>query len=262
MRGFKILLALSVLTPCLCSANTIRKVDADENRVAVVHTAMGFSTILEFPTKPSSAVLGDQDAFKIEYVGNSITVKPLIPGATSNLFVFTEYHRFNCTLKTGNRTEVDYIVNIVPSETHQETTIASHDPHEIILNHSSQFKGFELRVISILPPASRDDPRAAEVVRFELKSKDKKYAFSPASVGVKQGGQFLDLESIYLDAMELHPGKAITGKLVVLNQDRIAHGPLELVFAVPGGNKKEKTHLLVVSLTLNPAVKGVHHGPF
>ena len=91
-------------------ANVIRRIEADEDKVALVRTAVGFSTILEFPSKPLSAVLGDQDSFKLEYVGNSITVKPLVSGATSNLFVFTEYNRFTCTLKSGAKSDVDDIL--------------------------------------------------------------------------------------------------------------------------------------------------------
>jgi hypothetical protein len=187
--------------------------------------------------------------------------KPIIPGATSNLFVFTEFHRFNCTLKTGNRAEVDYIVNIVPPESHQDA--ASGAVHELLLNRTATYDGFQLRAVSVLPPTSRADPRGASVIRFELRSNKKIYAFQPGSIGVKQGGQFLTIESLYFDSMEIRPNaQAITGKLVILNQDRTSNLNLELVFAVPGKSKKEKPHALSVNLSPKLSSKGVPHGPF
>ena len=64
-------------------AASIREIKGTTRSLIAIQTAIGFSTILEFQSKPLSAVLGDQDGFKLEYVGNSITLKPLIHGAKS-----------------------------------------------------------------------------------------------------------------------------------------------------------------------------------
>lgn len=49
---------------------------------------LGFSTILEFEENPTQVVLGDQNFFQVERLGKSIVIKPLVPYATTNMFVY------------------------------------------------------------------------------------------------------------------------------------------------------------------------------
>jgi len=106
-----------ILVPNLTFGKGVRTIEATEDTIIPVKTALGYSTVLSFSTKPNSAILGDQDSFKLEYVGNSITLKPLIAHATSNLFVFTPYERFNITLKTGTPLEADYHLKLTTPRT-------------------------------------------------------------------------------------------------------------------------------------------------
>ncbi len=48
----------------------------------------GFSSILEFEETPSQVVLGDQNLFQVEKLKSSIVLKPLVPFATTNMFVY------------------------------------------------------------------------------------------------------------------------------------------------------------------------------
>lgn len=48
----------------------------------------GFSSILEFEEAPTQVVLGDQNYFQIERLNRSIVIKPLVPYATTNMFVY------------------------------------------------------------------------------------------------------------------------------------------------------------------------------
>jgi len=120
MRDFQIkvaiLLVIFVSAFALFSIHAlggiIHEVQCSSNKLIPIHTALGFSTILEFESKPTSAVLGDQDGIKLEYVGNSITLKPLIGGSHTNLFVFTEIDRYNFTIQTRSSSLVAYIVRI------------------------------------------------------------------------------------------------------------------------------------------------------
>lgn len=52
-----------------------RTLTFSESDVGQVQLAVGYSTILQFDSRPTSAVLGDQDAFKVEYLGNSLTLR-------------------------------------------------------------------------------------------------------------------------------------------------------------------------------------------
>lgn len=48
----------------------------------------GFSTILEFEEAPTQVVLGDQNLFQVERLSRSIVIKPMVPYATTNMFVY------------------------------------------------------------------------------------------------------------------------------------------------------------------------------
>jgi hypothetical protein len=48
----------------------------------------GFSTILEFEEAPTQVVLGDQNLFQVERLNRSIVIKPMVPYATTNMFVY------------------------------------------------------------------------------------------------------------------------------------------------------------------------------
>ena len=240
-------------------AKTVRTVEADESKVVLINTALGYSTIMEFTSKPLSAVLGDQDAFKIEYVGNSITLKPLLSRAQSNLFVFTEYDRFNCTLRTVAPAEVDYIVKvsapsrgypvladsagILPAPTRSVT-------HSRKVQKTAIWHGYALRVRSVAE-IKGENSRTVTVYEVELSSKKVQYAFSAGAIGVKQSDHFIPIESLFLDSAELNPGKLpVHGKIVILNADYQPGRPLSILFAVP-------QHQLHVTLSGSASVKKI-----
>lgn len=224
-------------------AKSIRHVEATEDKVVLINTALGYSTILEFNSRPISAVLGDQDSFKLEYVGNSITLKPLLPHSHSNLFIFTEYDRFNCTLRTVSPSEVDYSVKITaPSKAYpvQPETLPQ-VPHPVSpsvktkqIQKKVSWKGYTLQALSSSQVKGSESARSVTVIEFNLSTQHIPYTFSAASFGVKQRGHFIPIESIYLDAVDLNPGhRPVYGKIVLLNQDYHPSEATSLLFAVP-----------------------------
>lgn len=48
----------------------------------------GFSSVLEFEEAPTQVVLGDQNVFQVEKLNHSLVIKPLVSGASTNLFVY------------------------------------------------------------------------------------------------------------------------------------------------------------------------------
>ena len=262
--------------PIQALSRSIRTVVTDDTNVTVIHTAVGYSTILEFESKPISAVLGDQDSFKLEYVGNSITIKPLIPRTKSNVFIFTEYARFNCQLVSGPANEVDYIVRIRPNvkaypvEVAGAKPLAAPPPEEPVqfvtkaIHKSASYNGITLTVISVARERDVSKPRSVTLIDFELSSKKSPYAFQAQSIGVKQGGKFLNLESLYLDNLELAPGNLpVRGKLALLSQDFKSSSSVTLVFAVPNSNNPKAIHRIEVSTSkrVNLKPKANEMGP-
>lgn len=72
-------------------AKTLYMKDTDIARVAV---ALGRSTILSFPTRPSKVVLGSKNLFAVEYIESDLAISALHPQARSNLVVYLQGRRF------------------------------------------------------------------------------------------------------------------------------------------------------------------------
>lgn len=114
MSHWHVGVAAAIFTVCqIASAGPARTVVVGESDVPEIRTALGLSTILELPARPTTPpILGDQDAFKIEAAGSGLAIKPLLPGAKSNLFTFTDYDRFSFRLVTVPQAQADYRVII------------------------------------------------------------------------------------------------------------------------------------------------------
>lgn len=95
----------------------VRRVPALPDQIVTVKTALGIATIIQVPDRPNSLVVGDTEAFKVEYLDQAITIKPLHGGAKSNLYIYTDYRRFNVQLITGAEANSDYVVYLdIPKE--------------------------------------------------------------------------------------------------------------------------------------------------
>ncbi|MFN3454280.1 MAG: TrbG/VirB9 family P-type conjugative transfer protein, partial [Pseudobdellovibrio sp.] len=79
----------------------IRRVPVQGDQIVTVKTSIGIATIIQVPDRPNSVVVGDQDSFKVEYLDQAITIKPLTGGAKSNLYIYTDWKRFNVELVSG-----------------------------------------------------------------------------------------------------------------------------------------------------------------
>ncbi|HLE12145.1 MAG: hypothetical protein A2504_17870 [Bdellovibrionales bacterium RIFOXYD12_FULL_39_22] len=90
--------------------NRVRYIEVQTDQIVTVKTAIGIATIVQVPDSPNSVVVGDQSAFKVEYLDKAITIKPLVGGAKSNLYIYTEWKRYNVQLVTGVEAGADYVV--------------------------------------------------------------------------------------------------------------------------------------------------------
>lgn len=92
------------------SSGKVRRVAVEQDQIVTVKTALGIATIIQVPDRPNSLVVGDTEAFKVEYLEQAITIKPLHGGVKSNLYIYTDYRRFNVQLVAGSESEADYVV--------------------------------------------------------------------------------------------------------------------------------------------------------
>lgn len=96
----KTLILLGLLATLPAMGAKARTVYLSETDMAAIRVVPGRSTILNFPIKPTKAILGNQGMFAVEYVENDLVVAALRGQARGNLFVYMEGRRFAFDLST------------------------------------------------------------------------------------------------------------------------------------------------------------------
>jgi hypothetical protein len=219
-------------------ARSPRMVSLTDSEVAVIHTGIGYSTILQFDAKPTSAVLGDQDAFKVEYVGNAITIKPLLASSKTNLFVFTDYDRFNFKLEAIRGADVDYLVQVKRKKTKQELensfesapNVASPAMLTKRFNVSNKSQGVFLKMTE----SSYSSQDGVYVLNFTLAldpGSKSVIAFEPGDVELIQSKKPVLIDNLYLEGLNLVPGRPLRGKLLLRESEFDTATRLELQFS-------------------------------
>lgn len=108
---FFILMGL-LLTTQEVFAGKIRTVEVSATKMRTINLKLGQSTVLRFREKPIKVVVGNQNYFNIEFIGNDITIQPQGPVKT-NLFVYGEYHTFGFILNARASSQYDDLVNVL-----------------------------------------------------------------------------------------------------------------------------------------------------
>jgi hypothetical protein len=183
---------------------------------------MGYSTILQFDSRPTSVVLGDQDGFKVEYVGNSLTIKPVAHGGKTNMFVFTDYDRFNFRVIVGQAQLVDYVIQVKRKRTKEAgigfnpaQVSGSSDPSvpgldeargnmvTMSLGRSARCEDIKLTVDSFSYPKGH----SWAVIALTL-SKDGRgeIGFNAEDLFLTLGAKPLPVETLYLEKLQIAAG--------------------------------------------------------
>ena len=141
MKYFIFLLMIFIAQPSLASGqdrylqpNKVFYEDPQEEDVLKINTSIGFTTVLEFPDKPSMVTTGDSSLLQIEVPKNSknVLIKALRDIGETNLFVFTPNQRFNYKVIVGDRQDVDYVVDVKEAMKKQKKTIKKVPINQII----------------------------------------------------------------------------------------------------------------------------------
>src|SRR6185437_1616257 len=94
------ILALLCGAPLFAANAHVRSVYPRLDEIIVVRAAIGIATIIQVPQAIQSAIIGDQSGFKVEYLYDAVTIKPLRYGVKTNLYLVTQNHRYNLRLLT------------------------------------------------------------------------------------------------------------------------------------------------------------------
>lgn len=196
----------------------VRKVEVQQDQIVVVRTALGIATLIQVPDRPSSLVLGDQGGFKVEYLDQAITIKPLHGAAKSNLYIYTDYQRFNVQLVTGSEGLADYVVYLnLPKEKAVKLVTTWSPLHREIKNDELKFRTNRLG-------RSSDGTLRVE---FSLES-TKKGNVLPEWIWLTQGGVSRPIHRLLFTQLELNAGERVSGEMILLRSDLDVSEPMQI----------------------------------
>lgn len=192
------------------ASQKVRHVEVNGDQIVTVKTSIGIATIIQVPDRPNSVVVGDQDSFKVEYLDQAITIKPLAPGARSNLYVYTDWHRFNVELVSGPQSLADYVVylKLKPNKEKPNSAIKWRT-----FNNSLKNEQLNLQVKRVGTVEN-----GLGLVEFEIAS-SKKEQVNPEWIWLSQNGEIKPIHNLVLSGLDAGPNKKIAGLMQVKLSD-------------------------------------------
>lgn len=221
-----ILLALS---PAVSGAR-VRTVEVKKDQIVNVKTALGVATIIQVPDRPNSLVVGDQNAFKVEYLDQAITIKPLHGGARSNLYIYTDYRRFNVQLVTTSEAAADYVVYLASPIEKPKTPTSGWRSYKNLLKNES---------LTLETKRLSNALDGTLLIEFEVRSSIKE-KFNPEWLWLTQNGKPKPIQGLALSAQDVSGGRPIKGVIQILRKDVSTHENLRIEL------RRKKTSYLTI----------------
>lgn len=229
MKPILFVLLLAFSTSALASSR-VRKVEVKADQIVTVKTAVGIATIIQMPDRPNSIVVGDQAAFKVEYLDQAITIKPLHGGAKSNLYIYTDYRRFNVQLVTSTEAAADYVVYL---ENEKEKAKSSRISWSTFRN---SLRNDEVTVETKRIAKTKD---GVLLVELQVLSSEK-LKFKPDWIWLTQNGTTRPIHGLMLSGQSLSEKSSIQGVLQILKSDISTSDPIRLEL------RRKKTSYLTI----------------
>lgn len=209
---FLVLISTSVF------ADKVRNVEVRDDQIVTVRTSVGIATIIQVPDRPNSVVVGDQDAFKVEYLDHAITIKPLMNSARSNLYVYTDWKRYNVELVTGPQTIADYVVYL----RNPKKKVSSNKIHWRKVNNFLRNGEMKLTVSRV---GKLQDQ--IYLIEFVITS-EKSLGFKPEWLWITQDGQHRTIKNLVFNDLKIGPKRPITGLAQIDKSELDSLGPIRL----------------------------------
>lgn len=200
------------------SSQKVRHVDVNGDEIVTVRTSIGIASIIQVPDRPNSVVVGDQDSFKVEYLDQAITIKPVNPGVRSNLYIYTDWKRFNVELVSGPQNSADYVVYLKPKVAKKKIESRIHWKK---FRNSLQNDGLGIQVKRLGLVKNE-----LGLVEFEITSSNHEH-FKPEWIWLSQNGVIRPIHNLVLSGIHVGPKTSVTGLLQIRKSD-IDTSPIRL----------------------------------
>ena len=206
----------------------VKKLEVKKDQIIHVNTAMGIATILQVPDRPNSVVVGDQDAFKVEYLDLAITIKPIAPHGNSNLYIYTDYRRFNVELTTGPEASADYVVYLQnPVKKEDQSKVINIDKSGKRIHWQNVNRSFKNENITFQLNRIGKTKSGFVILEFTLTS-SKQEQVNPASFWITQSGVTRPIQNLFISDVNLSPGIEIHGSFQLMKSDLKNSAPVRI----------------------------------
>lgn len=206
----------------------VRRVQSRQDQIVTVKTALGIATIIQVEARPTSVVVGDLDSFKVEYLDEAITIKPLSYGARSNLYIYTEWRRYDVRLVSVPKEEADFVVYLEATAREKSDAQAAPKRQDSVtvawIPVNRQLTNEELRLTVKQKLAS---PDGLLWIDFEVTTARARN-FDPAWLWLTQGGKTRPIHNLVLSSLEMKVGSPIQGVLQIKQSDLVASDPFRV----------------------------------
>lgn len=233
-------LLLLVITFTMVSVNAkdrVRKLEVKLDQISKINTSVGIATIIQVPDRPNKVVLGNQDLFKIEYLDQAITIKPLSRQAKSNLYIYTDYRRFNVELISGDQSLADYVVYL-EDEKPKFISLKKNDVVEKI-KWKKFFKTLKNESLHLETRRLGFNSNGVIFLQFTINSK-KEVEFKPEWIWITQNGVTVAIHNLFLSNLKIAKGKSINAVLQLKVSEVNPDLPIRLEM------RKERTSYLTI----------------
>lgn len=198
----------------------IRKVVYNDDQILTVKTALGIATIIQLPETIQSAIIGDQSAFKIEYLDRAVTIKPLRGSAKTNLYLVADKKRYNIRLQTLTQDSADYIVYILSS---------FRDGANSQVRWQKSRKSVDANGLILVIERIGISQSNFVLLDLSLKLKTNEFVtIKPEDVWVFQGDSSKAINSLFLSSTKLSRDKPLKIGLSVARSDLVKGNPIRV----------------------------------
>ncbi len=225
------------LTANAFANNKVRRVQVKNDEIVTVRTAVGIATIIQVPDRPNSVVVGDQESFKVEYLDQAITIKPLSAGVKSNLYVYTDWKRYNVELVSGNQSAADYVVYLETPKTKPKSGRPQSSIAWTSFSNTLKNENLTLKVKRI--GQMKNDILLIEIVIHS----STKEALRPEWIWLTQNGAMKPIHNLFLSGLELTASSSVSGVLQIKRVDIDSNVPMRLEL-----RKKKNSFMTIMKL--------------
>jgi len=198
----------------------VKRIVVEGDQIIPVQTAVGIATIIQLPDRPNSVVIGDQDSFKVEYLDKAITIKPLHSQAKSNLYLYTDWKRYNVQLISGAQAAADYVVYLEPKK--DAPKIGASNVNWRIFRNKLRSDSFSLETKRV--GKTRD---GVILLEFSVYS-NVENKFNPEWIWVTQSQKVRPIQQLFLSQTKVSENSPIQGVIQLLARDLELSQPIRI----------------------------------